>query len=58
MNECYLKTCRYHSVSEPFCTMDVCLMSDTQLRRLELEKEGSGRLAQLYREELYDDSDQ
>ena len=56
MNECYLKACRYHSVSEPFCTMDVCLMSDTQLRRLELEKEEAD-LAQLYREELYDDSD-
>ena len=59
MNECYLKNCSYHSKDEPFCTMDVCLMSDTQLRRLELEKEEAD-LAQLYREsceELYDDSD-
>ena len=59
MNECYLKNCSYHSKDEPFCTMDTCLMSDTQLRRLELEKEEAD-LAQLYREsceELYDDSD-
>ena len=59
MNECYLKNCSYHFKDEPFCTMDTCLMSDTQFRRLKLEKQEVD-LAQLYREsceELYDDSD-
>ena len=61
MNECYLKNCSYHSKDEPFCTMDVCLMSDTQLRRLELARKrkrqaGSAVPGELGKE-LYDDSD-
>ena len=57
MNECYLKNCFYDSKDGPFCRMDVCLMSEAELQRLEHEKEEAD-LAQLYREELYDDSDQ
>ena len=58
MNECYLKACRYHSRDEPFCTMDVCLMSEVELKKLEDERH-KVKLDQLCREtceEFYDDS--
>jgi hypothetical protein len=40
MNECYYKWCYWHQKDEPFCTVDKCVASHTNLKYFfEMRKE-------------------